>query len=472
MVGRRSSCRILTSLGLSVFLLMVIIGVALYIPAGFGFHSVTLPIPHPNKDPPKFHQPPSHQQNQDDQGQTKQNHHPKVPHERPSEDVGTWKYDPKRDGRRNGLSYAQCNSAFSGMYKDLESSVSHRRSIGDVTEEDVDLEWKKTGAVRAMIYDQKLHILETKFSSSGYDQERALAVLHSLDRAVTSSPEPIPNVEFGFSVSDIADKSHSHHTIWALSRLVKDEKTWLMPDFGYWSWPLELVGGYEEIRAEISENEPPWGNKVAKLLWRGSAKTNSVRADLLRVSKGKIWADVHDVQWKNRTDVGEEESPVAIPEHCDYQFLIQTEGRSYSGRGKYLLNCRSVVFIHKQEWIEPHHALLVSFGPDQNFVEVERNFSDLEVKVEELLKDPDRASKIAENSVATFRDRYLTPAAQACYWRQLLRSWADVSFDPQGWEILNGRKKVRGVPFETFAIQTVMPTKNDCPFWKKLFNKC
>ena len=67
------------------------------------------------------------------------------------------------------------------------------------------------------------------------------------------------------------------------------------------------------------------------------------------------------------------------------------------------------------------------------------------------MSDPERAMAIANNSVATFRDRYLTPAAQACYWRQLIRSWAEVSFQPEGWEVVDGKRKVRGVPFETFA---------------------
>lgn len=107
--------------------------------------------------------------------------------------------------------------------------------------------------------------------------------------------------------------------------------------------------------------------------------------------------------------------------------------------------------MHKPKWFEPHQHLYVSSGPQQNVVEVERDFSDLEEKIEELLKDPERARAIAKNSVATFRDRYLTPAAQACYWRQLLVSWAEVSFTPEAWETVRGRKRLRGVAFESFT---------------------
>lgn len=174
----------------------------------------------------------------------------------------------------------------------------------------------------------QLYILEHKLRDVYYPG-RALAILHQIDRAITASPEPLPDIEFSFVVTDVPDPSHMHHTYWALSRLPKDEKTWLLPDFGYWSWPLDLVGAYEEIRSKIRENEVRWDDKVPKALWRGSVKTNQVRSALLEVTRGKEWADVEDIKWKNRTDVqgSSAASAISIPNHCDYQFLIHTEGQ-------------------------------------------------------------------------------------------------------------------------------------------------
>lgn len=60
-------------------------------------------------------------------------------------------------------------------------------------------------------------------------------------------------------------------------------------------------------------------------------------------------------------------------------------------------------------------------------MEVERDFSDLPKRMDELLKNPAKAERIANNSVETFRERYLTPAAEACYWRALWEGWAEVS---------------------------------------------
>lgn len=267
----------------------------------------------------------------------------------------------------------------------------------------------------------------------------------------------IPNIEFSFSVSDIADPLKIKHLIWVLTRKSDELEKWVISDFIYWSWPLDLLGEYTEFREEVEAIEDVWSwdKKIPKAVWRGTFKTNKNREKLLQVSKGKDWADIREVTWRGQ-HMSPESDPLPMVEHCKYKFVLQTEGRSYSGRGKYLQNCRSVYIAPKSEWIEPHHSALVPSGPNQNFVEVERDFSDLEQKVQALLNDEDYAKRIADNGVAVFRDRYLTPAAQACYWRYMFKTWAEISFEPDGWERTKDSKgndiqKLRGTAFETFA---------------------
>lgn len=102
-------------------------------------------------------------------------------------------------------------------------------------------------------------------------------------------------------------------------------------------------------------------------------------------------------------------------------------GRAYSGSLKYRQACRSVIIAHQLQYIQHHHYLLVSSGPHQNYVEVNRDFSDLPETMDNLLNDPDTAERIADNNVKTFKERYLTQAAEACYWRALWDGWAEVS---------------------------------------------
>jgi hypothetical protein len=104
------------------------------------------------------------------------------------------------------------------------------------------------------------------------------------------------------------------------------------------------------------------------------------------------------------------------------------------------------------QWIQHHHYLLVANGTQQNFVEVERDFSDLETKMEYLTTHPEEARRIADNNVKTFRERYFTPAAEACYWRALIRGWAASSFQPEVFALTRGGvRRPRGMSFENFA---------------------
>ncbi|KAF1981029.1 DUF821 domain-containing protein [Aulographum hederae CBS 113979] len=385
-----------------------------------------------------------------------------------------------------GLSDEQCDLYFPDLYQEIDRAASYARDHGNISTDDLDISWKKDGLVRAMIHDRKLYILNATYSGAGYNIRRSLAILGSINRAMVAYQGPIPDTEFTFSVNDIADPDHVGKPVWTFSRLAENEQQWLMPDFGYWSWELELVGEYEDVRSRIAAIEEPFLEKTAKALWRG-AKNNDLRTDLLRVAEesGSQWGDIQEIKWASRTRISSHTkgNAIPIPEHCKYQYLIQTEGASYSGRGKYLQNCNSVVIIHKRRWIENYHHLLIADGPHQNFVEVERNFSDLPQTMHDLVVDPANAEKIANNSVKMFRDRYLTPAAQACYWRRLLSAWSEVSPKPELYDAgdvadqskslvdVDGGRKLRGIPYETYVL-TAFDQSLNCGWFRRMFRRC
>lgn len=101
-----------------------------------------------------------------------------------------------------------------------------------------------------------------------------------------------------------------------------------MPDFGYWSWPLDLVGEYQQIRSGMQAKEVAWENKIPKVFWRGAVKTNKdLRGALISNAKGKPWADVDEVSWKSRSAVTAGSPALPIVDHCKYQFLVHTEGK-------------------------------------------------------------------------------------------------------------------------------------------------
>ncbi|KAK5073327.1 hypothetical protein LTR16_009134, partial [Cryomyces antarcticus] len=231
-------------------------------------------------------------------------------------------------------------------------------------------------------------------------------------RAIVASSEPIPNTEFTFSVDDRLPSN----TPWTFARQKGDTASWLIPDFEFWTWPETSVGSVSDVRRkaivlETSNSKPGdpssddntvWQNKVPKLLWRDATMGVPLRDALVRATAGKAWADVKELDWHNETSV--QQDIKSMHEHCRYKFLAHTEGHSYSDLLKYLQQCQSVIISHPQEWVTHYSHLMRPSGQDQNFVEVKRDWSDLESKVKGLLGYEPLAERIAGNNVRIFRE--------------------------------------------------------------------
>jgi hypothetical protein len=377
----------------------------------------------------------------------------------PAPDHEQWEFQTRRDAENYGLSDYQCRAAFPKLFDQVEKSVATRR-ISKITKEDLDSQKWLNGMVRGMVYNGELLIIHAE-GLEGY-RSRGYATLQALHRALISYParQTLPNVEFVLLVEDF---SRENVPRWVYSKQDSPEHTnvWLMPDFGYWSWPEIGVSSYSKFRRRakaidegISEDGENIGridfqSKIKQLVWRGALNPNALRGKLYNLAKGKLWADVQYINWDVPKDV--KKKVMAMEDYCKYSYLGHVEGRSYSGRLKYLQNCRSVIVSHSLNWIEAHHGALISKGPEQNYVEVRRDWGNLEDAVMHLIEHPELAEKIAENSVKTFRDRYLTPAAEACYWRRLIEGWASVSFEPHFFAD-EQKNKWRGVPFESFVL--------------------
>lgn len=171
--------------------------------------------------------------------------------------------------------------------------------------------------------------MDYTWASHGYDVPRALALLHSIHRSIIAFPGFLPNIEFTMSLGDWPGDNEGKWPIWVLTRHVDEPDKWVMPDFGYWSWPLDVIGEYTQVRNDIRENEPDWNQKIKKAVWRGSTKTNKMREDLVRVSQDEAWSDIREVKWLNMTTVTEDSVDLilSMADHCNYQYVVHTEGQ-------------------------------------------------------------------------------------------------------------------------------------------------
>jgi protein glucosyltransferase len=220
--------------------------------------------------------------------------------------------------------------------------------------------------------------------------ERTSGFLHMIQQAIVTAPlGSIPNIEFILDLDDDPQrpiefahgKDSNETTVWALTRLAHQRHIWLVPDYAYWAWPSARVASHGQVRRNVHDVNMayPWEKKYNKAVWRGDAGLNKdVRNNLISTAKNTAWGDVRvcDIY-----DPKTKQYCMTQDQLCRYRYPIHTEGYTYSGRLKYLQLCNSAPVVHKLRYLEHHHGLMRSSGPGQNFIEVEKDWSDLDEKV-------------------------------------------------------------------------------------------
>jgi hypothetical protein len=308
-------------------------------------------------------------------------------------------------------------------------------------------------------------------------QQQRTATLSQIHRALTTSPsaDAIPDTYFAFTINDVP-KNDS----WAFAapnKLNSATNVWLIPPFSSWSWPTTALGTMDEILSRITavEDSSPWAKKVDKVVWRGTPWFNplghpDLRRDLLHVTAERTWADVRVL---NAT------TALRIEEFCRFKYVVYTEGVTYSGRLPYHQACESVLITAPLTWLtttalllRPVRAEELMHGTigsktvgrssleilrmetdwrDANAIYVKPDFSNLEAVIEFLGKHPHIAKRIARNQRATMVDGgYLGEAAETCYWRALIRGWAEVArVNEEDWGAYEGER------YETWLLKEV-----------------
>ncbi|KAE8216578.1 hypothetical protein CF327_g296 [Tilletia walkeri] len=356
----------------------------------------------------------------------------------------------------------ECDAFFPGLWKDIDRSVDYYKK-NPFTKEYLErsCDDNEFSQMRVVIFHNRLYIKMYKQS----DFTRTQTTLALLHQSIAASRERLPNVEFCMDLQD-----WGHPGKFSLDRSPDQQDVWLMPDYGWYSWK-EHVGAYKEFReaAERVENEIGWEGKKNKLFWRGSMKVGRAdREALVAAASGHDWSDVLPLNWG-----GDRKEWVSMADHCRWKFHGFPEGNSYSGRLRYLQNCRSVIVTHEPRWIQhwTHLYNANTSSPDQNIVFIpppppgtegtpvkdddnaqvryDATWTRLPEVMEELLRDDAKAKRIADNQYDFFRDRYISPASAACYWRKALKGFAETqrfTVDLSGKEISYEDHMLQGFP--------------------------
>ncbi|KAI6910433.1 hypothetical protein KC316_g4810 [Hortaea werneckii] len=349
-------------------------------------------------------------------------------HDTQPANISTWTYDWKRHSNNHALTSDQCEAAFPDLYFEIDRAASYW-ATRELTTQSLALYEGNEAGVRARLEEGQLRIVQTRGMWRQDFRQRIVAVLHQIHRALVAveSVERFQDTEFTFVVDDFPLFPRNGSTqlaVFSFARNVKlesHEAVWLMPDFNLWA-AVPSAGAFAEMQARARSYDARIEDKEQKLVWRGVEWTNpEVRGALLNASVGRPWADVKSMTWGDTAEF------LSLDEHCRYAFVVNTEGRSWSSRLTHLLNCDSVPVIHDMDWTAHYYHLL---DAGVNHVPVHRDFSDLDKQMEHYLAHPLSSQRISDAARTTFRERYTSPAAEACYWRRLLRTWSSIAPRP------------------------------------------
>jgi hypothetical protein len=173
-------------------------------------------------------------------------------------------------------------------------------------------------------------VLRTELDDSDH-RKKAIAIMQSMHRAITAIPisREVPNIEFVFTVEDMP--GNASQPLWALARRAQDVKSWLMPDFAFWSWDIPDLGAWDEVVDRISETEEQgnvsWNEtKIPKLFWRGKLPmAPKLRHSLVVASQDKSWSDVEPLI-PALVDGTEGANYMGAVDQCEYMFIAHVEG--------------------------------------------------------------------------------------------------------------------------------------------------
>ncbi|KAH8887757.1 hypothetical protein GQ53DRAFT_267911 [Thozetella sp. PMI_491] len=406
------------------------------------------------------------------------------------------------------LDEAQCAATFPGLTSQIDDVVAEGpfkvKQTGDLGP----LQGRIQHGQIYIIHSQRKSDLSREMLNS---RTAALQQLHrAVLTSPTPLPDTVFSLNFqdspfgtAWAYSQAADPLHRPKDA--------DARVFLMPHFSFWAWNLPFVGSISRAADAIASLEAAyaapgqWHRKIGKVVWRGTTWFNSVhnprlRQNLLAAAKNKPWADVEALQWQGSG--GNATNALPIEDFCRYKYVLHTEGIAYSGRFQFLQMCASVVITPPIQWLQHTTHMIrplfsstldlapgrskhgakaggsgsnpgpgsgpagekrlgwqpservrkvwpVQYSPEEaNILFVAPDWSDLEETVAWLEDHPEVAEGIARRQRELFVDGgYFSPAAEVCYWRAMIRGWAQVArTEGEGWD------SAQGVTFEAFSL--------------------
>lgn len=185
----------------------------------------------------------------------------------------------------------------------------------------------------------------------------------------------------------------------------KENLSNVFPDFIFDHWKQAGIETYHEtVDSIVKASTIPF--KHGRMLWIGNVQTNPVRSKIIAYSNEyPELIEAYDTcvdQFVN----GNKKAPyVSLPDHTKYKYLIDIEGRGFSGRLKLLLHTKRLLFIQERKWKSYYHFDL---EPYVHFIPVKNDLSDLIPQIQLVEKEGASYYQMITNNAYEFASANLT----------------------------------------------------------------
>ncbi|KAK7977275.1 hypothetical protein PG996_003345 [Apiospora saccharicola] len=281
--------------------------------------------------------------------------------------------------------------------------------------------------------------------SSKDSRVAAAATLQSIQQSIINDPQrDIPNIEFVLDVrGQVSDVTKP---VWVLDRREQDDKGWLTP----------FVGSLETSDPSSSRHETKRDKNQGTFTFKPLGQiATEIDGQELKSRRAEMKETSNTYDWGSFLLMSVPRPDISAPGVCRHKVLVHPGSQTTFNRLDSLL-CASVNVMQSPKWIHIYHGLMYSKPMDesrrslpefQNVMLVEDTGPYSKGGTPDLLRNTEVAKSVASNAVETFRHRYLTEAATACYWRELIHTYSEVSYSPK---VYGEGDLRRGEPLKTF----------------------
>lgn len=261
----------------------------------------------------------------------------------------------------------------------------------------------------------------------GY-QSRNFATIHMLTEALKgiSVVDLMKKKKISIWTEDLLNNERLSGINLAYCSQSEQESVLLIPDFIFWYWPEIGVPDYTSLTSamvEAGKNR----HLFDEVFWIGNPKVHPSRQKLIVLGQTIPNTKFIDISWVSHelpehmpSDTAmttKDGRFVSLPDHCNYRFLVDVEGRGYSGRLKILMFSNRPIFVQHRPWVEFY---VKDLKPFVHYIPVSRSLEDLADMIEWAKCHESECLEIAANAQAFALEKLTRQAAITFLRKQIL----------------------------------------------------